>query len=313
MWTRLLCAALVCWLFADSTALAQLRQRTTMMIVPLSAGTGLDVLARALGERLAERMGTPFVVENRSGASSHLGSQHVATAPPDGHTLLVTTGIIFSEPAMNDRPQPKFEPVILLASGQNGMVVGPRTTAKSVKEIEAIARENPGKLFYSAAGNGSVHTIAMELFKYLTKTDIARVPFKSSTEALNYVVFGQVDMMTVPVAASSSLVQGGQLRMLATLSDRRAQLFPDVPTIVEVGYPEMSYDSQYYLFAPLGTPANIVERLNKEANAIIQEPTFQPILAKLGLRPEGGTPAQLAGVIGAEQDRLQKLVKQSRK
>src|SRR4029079_18164211 len=180
-----------------------------------------------------------------------------------------------------------------LTTGLNGMVVGPRTKAASVKEIEAEAKKNPGKLFYSAAGNGSIHTLAMELFKYVTKTDILRVPFKGSNDALSYVVTGQVEMMTLPIAAAATFIKNNQIRLLATLSDKRSPLFPDSPSMPEAGYPQMVYESLYFLLAPAGTPTDIVMRLNKELNAILVDPAFQTTLDKLGLTRRGGTPEEL--------------------
>jgi tripartite-type tricarboxylate transporter receptor subunit TctC len=267
-----------------------------------------------MSDRLAKGLGTSVVVDNRPGASALIGTEYVANAPPDGHTLLVTPGTILSDSAVNHRPDPtaKFEPVILLTTGRNGMVVGPRTTAKTVKEIEAMAKAAPGKLFYSAAGNGSVHTLAMELFKYLTKTDIVRVPFKGSNDALNYVITGQVEMMTLPVAASAAFVQSGQLRMLAVLSGKRMPLFPNVPSMPEAGYPDMKYESYYFVLAPGGTPHEVVARLNKEINAVLADPEFQPAIDKLGLTREGGTPEQLAATLKTETKRLRDLVEHAK-
>jgi tripartite-type tricarboxylate transporter receptor subunit TctC len=299
------------WLLAGSAASAQpWRGRTTTLVVPLSVGTGIDSLGRFLSDRLAERIGAPVVVENRPGASALVGTENVANSAPDGYTLLLTPGTILSDAAIHRRPDPtaRFAPVILLTIGPNGMVVGPRTTAKSVKDVEALAKAKPGQLFYSAAGTGSVHTLAMELFKFTTGADITRVPFKGSNDALNYVVTGQVEMMTLPVAASAPFVQAEQLRMLAVLSNKRTSLFPDVPTMAEAGYPAVTYESYYFLLAPKDTPANIVSRLNTELNAILADPAFKPSLDKLGLSAAGGTPEDLAGLLKTELARLRDLV-----
>jgi tripartite-type tricarboxylate transporter receptor subunit TctC len=281
-----------------------------MFIVPLSVGTGVDFLARDIAERLSDRTGKPFAVEDRPGASGLIGTEYVSHAAPDGYTLLLTPGTILSDAAINERPDPtaKLEPVLLLTTGLNGLIVGPRTTAKSVKEIVDMAKAQPGKLLYAAAGNGSVHTLAMEQFKYITKTDIEHVPFKSSNDAVSYVVNGQVDMMMLPIAAAASFVQNGQVRMLATISDKRSRLFPDVPTMPEAGYPDMIYKSYYFLMAPRGTPPDIVARLNKDINDIIHDPSFQPKLTELGLDVEGGTPEELSTVLHNESARLRKLV-----
>lgn len=311
---KILQLAMAAWLLSTAFATAQLRNRTTVLVVPLSVGTGIDILGRALSEQLALRLGAPFVVENRAGGSGIVGSESVANAEPDGYTLLLTPGTILSDAAINRRPDPmaKFIPVINLTTGLNGMVVGPRIAANSVKEVEALARAQPGKLFYAAAGNGSIHTLAMELFKFVTKTDIVRVPFKGSNDALNYVVTGQVEMMTLPVAAAATFIQNKQVRLLATLSDQRSPLFPDAPSMPEAGYPEMKYESLYFLLAPLGTPSEVVNRLNKELNAILADPKFKPMLDKIGLTPRGGTAEDLVAVIRAEQRRLRQLVEHAK-
>jgi tripartite-type tricarboxylate transporter receptor subunit TctC len=249
-------------------------------------------------------------VEDRPGASGLIGTEYVAHAAPDGYTLLVTPGTILSDAAINDRADPieNLEPIILLTTGLNGLIVGPRTKAKSVKELVELAKAQPGKLLYAAAGNGSVHTLAMEQFKYITNTDIEHVPFKSSNDAVSYVVNGEADMMMLPIAAAASFVQNGQVRMLATLAEKRSPLFPDVPTMPEAGFPDVIYKSYYFLMAPKGTPWEIVASLNKDINDILHDPSFQPKLTELGLDAEGGTPEELKSVLHNEAIRLHGLV-----
>lgn len=302
--------ALMTWLAGSSPASAQIGTRTTFFIVPLSVGTGVDFLARELADRLSARTGKPIAVEDRPGASGLIGTEYVTHAAPDGYTLLLTPGTILSDAAINERPDPtvKLDPIILLTTGLNGLIVGPRTKAKSVKDIVNLARAAPGKLLYAAAGNGSVHTLAMEQFKYITKTNIEHVPFKSSNDAVNDVVAGRVDMMMLPIAAAASFVQSGQVRMLATLSEKRSQLFPNVPTMPEAGYPGMIYKSYYFLMAPRGTPPDLIVRYNKNINDILHDPSFQPKLDALGLDAEGGTPEDLRKILHAESVRLKALV-----
>jgi tripartite-type tricarboxylate transporter receptor subunit TctC len=302
--------ALIAWLASGSLASAQIGARTTFFIVPLSVGTGVDFLARDIADRLTAHTGKPIAVEDQPGASGLIGTEYVTHAAPDGYTLLLTPGTILSDAAINDRPDPtaELEPIILLTTGLNCLIVGPRTKAKSVKDIVDMAKAAPGKLLYAAAGNGSVHTLAMEQFKYITKADIEHVPYKSSNDAVNDVVAGRVDMMMLPVAAAASFVQNGQVRMLATLSDRRSRLFPNVPTMPEAGFPDMIYKSYYFLMAPRGTPPDIIARYNKDINDVLHDPSFQPKLDALGLDVEGGTPEELGKVLHAEAARLKALV-----
>lgn len=301
---------LMAWLASASLVSAQIGARTTIFIVPLSVGTGVDFLARDIADRLSAHSGKPFAVEDHPGASGLIGTEYVAHAAPDGYTLLLTPGTILSDAAINNRPDPtaKLEPIILLTTGLNCLIVGPRTKAKSVNEIVDLARASPGKLLYAAAGNGSVHTLAMEQFKYITKTDIEHVPYKSSNDAVNDVVAGRVDMMMLPVAAAVSFVQNGQVRMLATLSEKRSRLFPNVPTMPEAGFPGMIYKSYYFLMAPRGTPPDIITHFNKDINDVLHDPSFQSKLDELGLDAEGGTPEDLSKVLHAEAGHLKALV-----
>jgi tripartite-type tricarboxylate transporter receptor subunit TctC len=301
---------LMAWLASASLVSAQIGARTTFFIVPLSVGTGVDFLARDIADRLSAHSGKPIAVEDHPGASGLIGTEYVTHAAPDGYTLLLTPGTILSDAAINNRPNPtaKLEPIILLTTGLNCLIVGPRTKAKSVKDIVDLARASPGKLLYAAAGNGSVHTLAMEQFKYITKTDIEHVPYKSSNDAVNDVVAGRVDMMMLPVAAAASFVQNGQVRMLATLSEKRSRLFPNVPTMPEAGFPGMIYKSYYFLMAPRGTPPDIITRYNKDINDVLHDPSFQSKLDALGLDAEGGTPEDLSKVLHAEAAHLKALV-----
>jgi tripartite-type tricarboxylate transporter receptor subunit TctC len=306
-----LSAVAAAFAFACSSAWGQnFPSRSITVIVPFSPGNGVDIAARALAPSVSKRLGQPVVIENRTGASTAIGTGIVAKAKPDGHTILLTAGSIISDAAVHHRDDPikEFAPVVLLTKGMNCFIVGPKTDAKSVKEIEAMARANPGKLFYSSGGTGVVHHLAMALFESVTGTDITHVPHKGAAEALQSVVAGRTEMMVLPVAAANATIRAGQVRMLAVLSPTRSKLYPDVPTMPELGYPTVTYESYYLVLAPAGTPAPVVTRLNTEYNAALRDALNDKTLDKMGLDLGGGTPEDLAALLREELVKMRKLV-----
>ena len=299
------------FLLVGSAAFAQdWPSRPVTVVVPFSAGNGVDLIARALSAPMSKRLGQPIVVDDRPGASSVIGTTLVANAKPDGHTLLLTAGSIISDAAVHQRDDPikEFTPVVLLTTGQNCFIVGPRTSARSVKEVEAIARAYPGKLFYSSGGAGVVHHLAMALFQNETGVDVVHVPHKGETNALQSVAAGLTEMMILPVAAAAGAVKAGQVRMLAVLSNHRSKIFPEVPTMPELGYPKVTYESYYLALAPLGTPRPVVSRLNADFVGSLRELVQEKVLDKFGLEMAGGSPEELSSLLKTELVKMRKLV-----
>ena len=305
---------LASWLAASAVAWgATWPVRPISVVVPFSPGTGIDLVARGVGARLSERLGIPVVIDNRAGASGNIGSEFVARAAADGYILIVTAGTFVNNAAVNSNlrydPLRDFAPIALLATGAQCFVVGPASSARSVKELVTMAKARPGKMFYASPGNGTIHHLAMELFKFETGTDLVHVPYKGFSGAINDVVGGRVEAMILPMAAAAPYVQSGQVRVLALLSREQAALFPNAPTLGEEGYPGIQADNWYAMLAPAGTPAEVVTRLNSETNSVLRDPAMREALVKQGLTAAGGTAERLAALMKSELERWRRVVK----
>jgi len=303
---------LALWLVVGPAAWGQTWPvRPISVVVPFTPGTGIDLVARGVGARLSERLGVPVVIDNRAGASGNIGSEFVARAAPDGHILIVTAGTFVNNTAVNSNlrydPIRDFAPIALLATGAQMFIVGPASSAMSVKEVVAMAIARPGKMFYASPGNGTIHHLAMELFKFETGADIVHVPYKGFGGAINDVVGGRVEAMILPMAAAAPYVQSRQVRVLAVLSKERAALFPNVPTLGEEGYPGVQADNWYAMLAPARTPAEVVTRLNTETNAVLRDPAMSEALLKQSLVAAGGPAELLASLMKSEMERWRRV------
>src|SRR6267142_4142127 len=249
--------------------------RTVQIVVPYTPGTGADILARILGPRLAERWKIAVVTDNRAGASGNIGTDFVAKSAPDGYTLLCTATSFGTNPAINQKlpfdPVKSFAPVILLATSTMGLIVTQGLPAKSMREFLELARSQPGKLYYSSPGNGGPQHLAMELLKLDARIDLVHVPYKGSGGALADLVGGHVQAMIMSLQTVAPYVQSGKLRMLAVMSAQRSEAFPDVPTLKELGLPDLEVDTWYGVFAPAGTSKGVVAKLNAELNALLKQ------------------------------------------
>ena len=258
--------------------------RNVQVVVPYTPGTGADILARTLGPKLAERLKVGVITDNRAGATGNIGTDFVAKAAPDGYTLLCTATSFGTNPALNPKlpfdPVKSFAPVALLATSALAVIVTPQLPAKSMREFVDYARRQPGKLYYSSPGNGGPQHLAMELLKLEADIDLVHVPYKGSGGALTDLVGGHVQAMIVSLQTAAPYVHGGKLRMLAVMSAARSPAFPEVPTLKEQGLPDIEVDTWYGLFAPAGTPAEIVAKLNAEMNALLRQPEVRELLAK---------------------------------
>jgi len=287
--------------------------RPVKLIVPYTPGTGIDILARTLGQKLSEEWKQAVVVENRPGASGAIGTEAAAKSAPDGYTLLMQASTIVIEPSMHKRssydPVKDFEPVAPLAIGNMGLVVNPSVKAQSVKELVALAKASPGKLTYASPGSGTPHHLAMELFKARTGIDVLHVPYKGTGGAVQDLLGGQVNMMFLPVHVALPQVQAGKLRLLSAGGTRRAAVTPDVPSLAEAsGVEDIDVDIWYAMYAPAGTPAAIVSKLNADVNALLKSPDVGATLRKQGLTPTGGSPADLADTTRKDLARWAKVI-----
>jgi tripartite-type tricarboxylate transporter receptor subunit TctC len=283
-------------------------------VVPFPAGGTTDVLARLIGQKLGPALGTTIVVENKPGAGGNVGSEFVARAAPDGYTIL--GGTISSHsinvslyPKLPYDPVTSFQPITLIGTNPNILVVPASSPYKSVQDVTAALKAKPGSLSYASAGNGTSQHLSAELYKFMAGIDMVHIPYKGSGPAIQDVIGGQVPMMFDTSVVAGPHIEGGRLRALAVTSGKRANAFPNVPTMAESGVTGYDVVSWQAIFAPAGTPKPIVDRLHAELAKILQDPEVRDRLAKLGLDPSGMTPAELAAFQKAEIEKWAKVIK----
>jgi len=284
------------------------------LVVPFTPGTGADILARTLGQKLGDDWKVGVVVDNRPGASGNIGTEAVATAPPDGATLLLTANTIVLNRSLFKSipydPVKDFAPVAPLAIGRLALVTNPSVKAKTVSELVEYAKANPGKLFYASPGNGTPHHLAMEMFRTATGIDIVHVPYKGTAGAVQDLLGGQVQVMFLPVHVALPLVEAGKLNMLAAGGTQRSNVTPNVPSLAEAsGVRDVDTDIWYALYAPAKTPTDVVAKLNGAMNALLQNPDVAGALQKQGLQTTGGTAQQLGELTRTDLDRWAAVVR----
>jgi len=239
------------------------------LVVPFTPGTGIDILARTLGQKIGDDWKATIVVDNRPGASGNIGTEAVAKAAPDGYTLLMTASTIVLNRSLFKTipydPIKDFAPIAPLAVGRLALVTNPTVPAKNVSDLIAYAKANPGKLFYGSPGNGTPHHLAMEVFKSATGINIVHVPYKGTAGAVQDLLGGQISVMFLPVHVALPQVEAGKLNMLAAGGAQRASATPNVPSLAEAaGVSDVDTDIWYALYAPAETPRDIVAKLNAE-------------------------------------------------
>jgi tripartite-type tricarboxylate transporter receptor subunit TctC len=271
-----------------------------------------DILARLMGQRLSERLGQPFVIENRPGAGSNIGTEAVVRETPDGHTLLLVSPANAINATLYEKLNFTFirdiAPVGGLIRMANVMVVNPSVPAKTVPEFIAYAKANPGKINMASAGNGSGAHLAGELFKMMTGANMVHVPYRGGAPALTDLLGGQVQVYFAATASSIEHIGSGKLRALAVTTASRSEALPDIPTVGEFvrGYESSLW---YGLGSPKGTPAEIVEKLNREINRALVDPKFKSRLVDLGSTILAGTPSDFGKIIAEETEKWAKVVK----
>jgi tripartite-type tricarboxylate transporter receptor subunit TctC len=278
--------------------------RPIRIIVPTPAGGPVDVMARVLANALPPVLGQNVFVENKPGAGNTIGSRQAAVADPDGYTLMVSaaSGLVMSPMIVKNAgyDASSFAPVVLVAETPQVLVINPQLSLKSVAELVAYAKANPGKLNYSTGGIGTLPHLNAELFKSVSSTNILHVPYKGGGPSLMAVVAGEVQMTFDTVSTSLQLIQDGKLRPLAIVGRKRAPELPDVPAMPEVGFPAVTSGAWTALMAPRDTPPAVIARLNAATNAALGGDPMKTALAKLGAEPRGGTPQDLADHIQRE-------------
>ena len=301
---RLAVAAFAVLTFAAAAAAETYPSRPIKIIVPTPPGGPVDVMARLLTNAIGPELGQSVVVENKPGAGNIIGSKIAADAPPDGYTLHVSSvsGLILS-PLIHKNPgysAESFAPIALVTETPQVLVANPTAPFRNVKELVAYAKEHPAKLNYSSGGIGTFPNLAAELFKKVTGTNIVHVPYKGGGLALNAVIAGEVQMTFDTMGTSLPLVRSGKVRALAISGKTRAPELPDVPTMQELGYPQLVTGAWTAFFAPKGTPEDIIAKLNAATNKALHSEQVEGTLKKLGSQAVGGTPQDLASYLSAE-------------
>jgi len=287
--------------------------RPVKIIVPTPAGGPVDVMARLVANHLSPRLGQSFVVDNRPGAGNTIGSKEAAVADPDGYTLLYSSasGLVLAPMLQKNAgydPITSYDPIALVAASSNILVVHPGVSAKSVQELVAHAKANPGKVNFSSGGIGVLPHLIGEMFKARAGIDVVHVPYRGGGPSINDVVAGQIDFTFEGTSVLLPLIQAGKLRALAVTSPNRVRELPDVPTMIESGFPGFSSTSWTGLLAPARTPADVIAKLNREINETVQSPDFKAALEKLSSEPLGGTPQDFSSLIKADIARWQPIV-----
>jgi tripartite-type tricarboxylate transporter receptor subunit TctC len=282
------------------------------LIVPFAAGSAGDILTRLLGQWLSERLGQPFIAENRPGASGNIGTEVVVRAPPDGHTLLQVSSTNAVNATLYDKLNFNFirdiAPVATIMRGPFVMVVNLSVPARTVPEFIAYAKANPGKINFASVGNGTTTHVGPELFKVMTGVNMVHVPYRGSPPALTDLIAGQVQMSFVPTVASIEYIRAGKLRPLAVTTTTRSAVLPDVPTVGEF-LPGFEASIWFGIGAPKNTPTEIVDRLNKEINAGLADPTIQARLTDLGGTALTGSPSDFEKLIIEETEKWAKVIR----
>src|SRR5688500_5493195 len=289
--------------------------RPTRMGVAAPAGSGADIVARRVGQKMSEGLGQQIIIDNRGGAGGTIGTDIAAKAPPDGYTLILVSGSHAINPGLYQKlPYDSindFAPITQIATSPGILVVNPSLPVKSVKDLIALARAKPGQINYASAGSGTPPHLAGELFKVMAKIDMVHVPYKGNAPAFADVIGGQVSLIFPTMPSAMPFIKSGKLRPIAVTSAKRSPAAPDIPTIAESGLPGYEATSWYGILAPARTPPQIAARLHEVLISIIGSPDMKDKLAAQGLDPVGNTPQQFAAVIKSEITKWAKVVKAS--
>jgi tripartite-type tricarboxylate transporter receptor subunit TctC len=313
-WLLAMLLALGCSKLATAAAYPD---RPIKLVIPYAAGGPTDVLGRIVGQNMGDILKQTVVIENRPGAGAAVGFSAVAKAVPDGHTLLLGDINLAVNPYLYKSlpydAQKDFAPIGLVASAPLVMLVSQNSPAKSLSELISQAKAEPGKLTFGSAGAGNTTHLSMELFKAKMGLDIVHVPYKGASPALNDLVAGHVSMMVTGLSGAKSLVEAGKLRALAITGDKRAAVWPQVPTFAQAGapLPEMKVGSWWGLFVPAGTPSEIVAELNRALQQSLSSPDLLQRLRELNIEPLNGSPQELERWVVLEMNTWSQVIKRS--
>lgn len=314
--TLLGAATLLCVMTASVQAQAKYPERAITLVVPSAPGGTTDFTARLVSDQLSTALGQPVIVDNRPGAAGNIGNQAVARAKPDGYTLLVAySGYQVGNPHLFKKagwdPIKDFEPVAMMTRAPQLVVTRSNLPFKSLQDLIAHAKANPGKLNYASSGNGSIQHIAGEMLQQQTGTHMAHIPYKGAGPVLQDMLGGNVDLFITTPASVLGQIKAGKLKALAVTSHARLASLPDVPTAAEAGLPQFKLDSWFALYAPAGTPAEVVQILNQAVSKILQQAEVKKKAEESGTSTELMTPVQLGAFTKKELDFWGQVIKKA--
>ena len=299
---------------APATAQEAWPAKPVRFVVPFAAGGSTDVIARMVAQKLSTKWGQPVVIENKLGAGGSVGADAVAKSPADGHTLLFHSGAVAINPHVYKRmpfdTEKDLLPVTNVAGGPMIIVVPDRSPIKSLKELITLAKQKPGSVNFGSAGVGSQVHLAGENFARAARVDITHVPYKGEAIAYNDLIAGQLQMMVGNFAAASALLGPGRLRALAVTGKTRSPQLPDVPTAAQAGLPDFENTAWFGLFAPAGTPKDVVAKIERDTAAVLRDTEVKARLYVQGMQPIGNTSAEFAEQMRKESSHWAALVKE---
>jgi len=273
--------------------------------VPFPPGGGADALARIMQPKLTEIWKQTVIVENKPGASGHIGADFVASSPADGYTMMMS-----STASLTEKNVSQFAPVSLVSASPYVVVANPKVPANNIAELVAYAKKNPGKLTFGSSGTGAASHLSAELFKSMAGVDLLHVPYKGTGQAVTDLLAGQIDLLFAPAQAVMPHVQAKKLKAFAVTSARRSSSVPDLPPVAEGGVAGYEAIGWFGLLVPAATPAAVVEKLSADANRVLNDPEVKQRMLALGAEPSGNTPAQFAAFIRADQAKWSKLMRE---
>jgi len=294
-------------LFSAAGALSQgFPSKPVRIVVPFPPGGGADTLARIMEPKLAGIWAQAIVVENRPGASGHIGADFVARSAPDGHTLLMS-----STASLTEKNVGQFSPVSLVSASPYVVTANPKVAAADIRGLIALAKARPGKLSFGSSGTGAASHLSAELFKSMAGVDLLHVPYKGTGQALTDLLAGHVDLMFAPAQTVMPHVQSGKLKALGVTGARRSQTLPDLATVAESGLPGYEAMGWFGLLAPAATPKGTVAKLSADANRVLAMSEVREKMLGLGAEPAGNTPEQFARFIRSDQAKWSRLMKEA--
>jgi tripartite-type tricarboxylate transporter receptor subunit TctC len=300
-------SAAVLLLFASAAALGQaFPSKPVRIVVPFPPGGGADTLTRIMEPRLVAIWGQPVIVENRPGASGHIGADFVAKSAPDGLTLLMS-----STASLTEKNVDQFAPVSLVSASPYVVTVNPRVAAANIRELIALAKSQPGKLSFGSSGTGAASHLSAELFKSMAGVDLLHVPYKGTGQAVTDLLAGHVNLMFAPAQTVMPYVREGRLRALALTGAKRSESLPDLPTVAESGLPGYAAVGWFGLLAPAATPRATVAKISADVKRVLAEREVREKMLGLGADPSGDTPEEFARFIRDDQAKWSKLMKEA--